>query len=68
MEEYKTNIKTNEYWLSKLQQFKMGESAPDRMLNFEKYVNTLKPADVQAAAKLVTNAPSKIIAVLKPGQ
>jgi predicted Zn-dependent peptidase len=46
----------------------MGESAPDRMLNFEKYVNTLKPADVQAAAKLVTNAPSKIIAVLKPGQ
>ena len=68
MEEYKTNIKTNEYWLSKLQQFKMGESAPDRMLNFEKYVNTLKPADVQAAAKLVTNAPSKITAVLKPGQ
>jgi len=68
LEEYKTNIKTNEYWLSKLQQFKQGESIPDRMINFEKYVNALKPADIQAAAKMVVAAPSKVTAVLKPAE
>lgn len=65
-EEYKTNIKTNEYWLTKLQQFRFGESVPDRVINFEKYVNALKPADVQAAAKIIAASPSKLTAVLKP--
>jgi zinc protease len=66
IEEYKTNIKTNDYWLSKLQQFNQGESTPDRTLNFEKYVTALKPADVQAAARIILASPSKLMAVLKP--
>ncbi len=66
LEEYKTNIKTNEYWLTKLQQFKQGESVPDRMINFEKYVNAMKPADIQAAAKIIQASPKKLLAVLKP--
>ena len=66
IEEYKTNIKTNDYWLSKLQQFNLGESTPDRTLNFEKYVTALKPADVQAAARIILASPSKLMAVLKP--
>jgi zinc protease len=65
-EEYKTNIKTNDYWLAKLQQFNLGESSPDRTLNFEKYVSAIKPADVQAAAKIILASPSKLMAVLKP--
>lgn len=68
VEEYKTNIKTNEYWLSKLQQFRLGESVPDRVINFEKYVNALKPVDVQAAAKIIASSPSKLMAVLKPAE
>jgi zinc protease len=66
LEEYKTGIKTNEYWLAKLQQFTQGETTPDRMLNYEKLVNALKPSDVQSAAKILLNAPSQITAVLKP--
>ncbi|HLO82540.1 MAG TPA: insulinase family protein [Chitinophagaceae bacterium] len=66
IEEYKTNIKTNDYWLSKLQQFSQGESTPDRMLNFEKYAAALKPADVQSAARIILASPSKLLAVLKP--
>lgn len=66
IEEYKTGIKTNEYWLAKLQQFTQGETTPDRMLNYEKLVNAMKPADVQSAAKIISSAPSQIIAVLKP--
>jgi predicted Zn-dependent peptidase len=38
------------------------------MINFEKYVNALKPADIQAAAKMVVAAPSKVTAVLKPAE
>ena len=66
LEEYKTNVKTNDYWLAKLQQFNQGESTPDRTLNFEKYVTALKPADVQAAAKIILGSPSKLMAVLNP--
>jgi zinc protease len=66
IEEYKTSIKTNDYWLAKLQQFSQGESTPDRMLNFEKYVSALKPADVQAAAKIIQASPSKVLATLRP--
>jgi zinc protease len=66
VEEYKTNIKTNDYWLGKLQQFNQGESTPDRTINFEKYVAALKPADVQAAAKIILSSPSKLLAVLRP--
>ena len=66
IEEHKTSIKTNDYWLAKLQQFSQGESTPDRALNFEKYVSALKPADVQAAAKIIQASPSKVLAILKP--
>jgi len=66
LEEYRVNIKTNEYWLSKLQQFAQGESAPERMLNFERYVNALQPADIRTAARMIMAAPSKLTAILKP--
>lgn len=66
IEEYRTNIKTNEYWLARLVQIQQGETNTDRLLNFEKYINALKPADVQAAAKLVLGAPSKLIAIQVP--
>jgi zinc protease len=66
VEQYRTNIKTNDYWLARLQQIQEGEASTDRLVNFEKYVNALKPADVQAAAKLVMDAKSKLIAVQMP--
>jgi zinc protease len=65
-EEYKTSIKTNEYWLAKLTQIQQGETNTDRLLNFEKYVNALKPEDVKAAAKMVLASPSQLIAIQKP--
>lgn len=66
LEEYKTEIKTNEYWLGKLQQIRQGDNTVDRMLNFEKYVQALTSAQVQAAAKLVLSGSSKLTAVLLP--
>jgi zinc protease len=66
LEEYKVNMKTNDYWLSKLQQFAQGESSPERMLNFERIVNAMQPSDIRSAARMVMAAPSKMTAVLKP--
>ena len=66
IEEYKTNIKTNEYWLSKLQQIRQGDNTTDRLFNFEKYVNALNSADIQNAAKLVRSGSTQFTAVLLP--
>ena len=66
LEGYRTEMKTNEFWLSKLGQIKQGDTNADRFLHFEKYVNALSPADVQSAAKLVNNAPSKVTGILMP--
>jgi len=66
LEGYRTDMKTNEFWLAKLGQIKQGETSPDRFLHWEKYVNELTPADIQAAAKLVNNAPSKVTGILMP--
>jgi zinc protease len=66
IEEHKTSMKTNEYWLGKLQQFRQGDNAPDRMFNFESYVNALTSNDIQSAAKLVQSATTKLTAVLLP--
>lgn len=66
LEQYRTNMKTNEYWLSKLVQIQEGETNADRFLNFEKYVNALTAADIQSAAKMVLAAPSKVTGVQMP--
>jgi zinc protease len=66
LEGYRTDMKTNEFWLTKLGQINQGETTVDRFLNWEKYVNTLTPADIQAAAKMVNNAPSKVTGILMP--
>jgi zinc protease len=66
LESYRTEIKTNEFWLSKLIQLRKGESTTAQFLAWEKEVNALTPADVQEAAKLVYNAPTRLVAILMP--
>ena len=66
LEGYRTDMKTNEFWLTKLGQIKQGDTSPDRFLHWDKYVNELTPADIQAAAKMVNNAPSKVTGILMP--
>lgn len=66
VEQYRTSVKTNEYWLAKLVQLQQGETTQERFLNTEKYLNALTRADVQWAAKLVLAAPSKVTGVQMP--
>jgi zinc protease len=66
LEGYRTDIKTNEFWLSKLTQIHAGETTADQFLNWEKHVQALTPADVREAAQLVRSAPTRLIAVQMP--
>ena len=66
LEGYRTDMKTNEFWLTKLGQLDLNETTSERFMNWEKYVNQLKPADIQAAAKMVNNSPTKLMAIQMP--
>jgi len=66
LEAYRTDIKTNEFWLGKLEQIRDRETTADQFLNWERHVTALTPADVREAALLVRKAPTRIVAVQMP--
>jgi zinc protease len=66
MEEYKTSIKENNFWLNQLVEYKTQGGNPDRLINYEKYVNALTPKDVQQAAKIILQGKNQFFAVLMP--
>ena len=66
LEGYRTDMKTNEFWLTKLSQIQMGESFADWFIHWDKYVGILKPSHIQAVAKMVRDAPTRLIAIQMP--
>jgi zinc protease len=66
IEQYKTNVKENNTWLTRLLDYKFQGGDPKRFIDYEKYVNGLTVKDVQEAAKLVLNGNNQFIAVLMP--
>jgi zinc protease len=66
IEKYRVDAKKNEYWLSALQSISMGEKSAERILNAEKYYNTLSIADIKEAAMIVQKASGKLMAVQMP--
>jgi zinc protease len=66
IEKYKVDSKTNAYWVAALQDVARGERTADRIVNAEKYFNALSLQDLSDAAKLISNANSRIIAIQMP--
>jgi zinc protease len=66
LEEHKTSIKENNFWLNQLVEYKTQGGNPDRLVNYEKYVNALTPKDVQQAAKIILQGKNQFFAVLMP--
>ncbi len=66
LEGYRTDMKTNEFWLTKLGQLDLKETTAERFINWEKYVNQLKVTDLQSVAKIVKSATTKLIALQMP--
>lgn len=68
IEKYRVDSKKNEYWLTALQQIKLGERNADQLVNAEKYYTAFNAADVKKAANLLLNAKGKMIAVQMPAE
>jgi len=66
IEQYKTDIQDNNTWLNQLLNYKLRGGNPDRFINYEKYVEQLKPADVQQAARLIFNGKNELVTILWP--
>lgn len=66
IEQYKTSIKENRTWLTKIQAITLEGASVDYFLNYEKIVNALTAAQIKATANLLFNGKNVITAVLKP--
>jgi zinc protease len=66
IEQYKVDIKKNEYWLSSLQSINRGEKTADRFINAEKYFNAFTANDIKKAANILMNSQGKLMAVQMP--
>ena len=65
-EQYKTDVKENETWLSELQSFYFPGTNPDYFIHHEKYVNALTQKDIQDAAKLLLSTKNVLTGILMP--
>lgn len=59
------NLKNNNYWLSALRSYYYHEIDPEKILDYEKRVESLTSADIKTAAKLV-DIEKPVIVVLYP--
>ncbi len=66
VEKRKESMKTNDYWLNKLEQINMQGYSIDRFLNFEKELNKISVKDIQSAAKIFFNGKNSYTAILNP--
>jgi len=66
LESYRTEVKTNEFWLSKLGQLRKGETSAAQFLSWEKDVNAMSTADVKEAARVVSQGTTQLVGVLMP--
>ncbi len=61
-----TNVKENKYWCEKMESVLFWGKDKSRVLDYEKYVDKITPADIQDAAKKVFNGNNQFISVLNP--
>lgn len=66
LEKRKESIKTNGYWLGKLEQLQFWNYDQDRFLKMESIVNKISSADIKAAANRLFEGKNSFVAVLYP--
>jgi zinc protease len=65
-EKHRTNVKENSYWSSKLEEILFWGRDRKHVIDYDKWIDTLTPADIQQTAKLLFNGNNEFIAVLNP--
>lgn len=66
IEQYKEAIKNNSVWASALMDIRVNNDDPDRLINYEKYLNKITTADIKKAAGAYFAGNNVIIATLMP--
>jgi zinc protease len=65
-EDYKQAIKNNAVWANALKDIKVNGDNPDRLVNYEKYLDKITVADLKKAANTYMSGNNIIIATLMP--
>lgn len=65
-EQHRTNLKENGYWSGKMEDVLFWGRDKDKVFNYDKWIDELKPADIQAVAKQFFNGKNEFVSVLYP--
>lgn len=65
-EKYLVSVKENGYWGGELENILFWNHDRDHVLNYEKWIDGLKPSDIQETAKLLFDGKNELISVLNP--
>ncbi len=66
IETYKTSLQENGTWLNRILRDRYPGAEADRFLNYEKYVNSLTPAQIKVAANMLLGGKNVFTAILRP--
>ena len=66
LEHYRTNLKENNVWLNQILDARLKGTGLKYFSGYETYVKSLKPSDVQEAARIALGGKNKFIAILHP--
>jgi zinc protease len=66
VEKRKEQLKTNQYWLAKLEQLQFSGRSTDWFLNFETEMNKISVQDIKAAANKFFDGKNSFIGILNP--
>lgn len=65
-EKHRINVKENTYWSGKLEEILFWGRDRSHVLDYEKWIDALTPADVQQTAKMLFDGKNEFVAVLNP--
>ncbi len=65
-EKYRVEVKENKFWADKLESVLSWNKDKQHVLQYEKWIDSLTPADVQQTAKMLFDGKNRFTAVLNP--
>jgi zinc protease len=65
-EKYLVSVKENAYWSEELENVLFWDRDRNNVLNYEKWIDSLKPSDIQDVAKQIFDGKNELISVLNP--
>jgi zinc protease len=65
-EQHRTNLESNGYWVGQLEQVLFWGKDKDHVFNYDKWIDGLKPADIQQTAQKIFDGKNEFTSILYP--